>query len=184
MNPKQTFTVLPNKEQALSPWCKLVTHTITAPRFAGPQEFHALKPADYVTILAVTADGRIPLVRQYRPILERVTLELPGGLLDPGEDPEQTAVRELEEETGFVINGPVHFLGQLTPDTGRLENRMWAFFAASAVAPNESWQPSAEVEPVTLTKAELRAAIEKGEFDHALHIGLIGLAMMRGLFAF
>jgi ADP-ribose pyrophosphatase len=55
-----------------------------------------------VAIVALTDDGRICLVRQYRTALDRVTVEIPAGKLDPGEDPLDCARRELTEETGFV----------------------------------------------------------------------------------
>ena len=54
-----------------------------------------------VAIVALTDDGRICLVRQYRTALGRVTVEIPAGKLDPGEDPLDCAVRELQEETGM-----------------------------------------------------------------------------------
>ena len=54
-----------------------------------------------VALVALTDDGRVCLVRQYRTALDRVTVELPAGKLDPGEDPEHCARRELLEETGF-----------------------------------------------------------------------------------
>ena len=54
-----------------------------------------------VAIVALTDDGRICLVRQYRAALGRVTVEVPAGKLDPGEDPLECAHRELLEETGM-----------------------------------------------------------------------------------
>lgn len=54
-----------------------------------------------VAIVALTDDGRICLVRQYRTALGRVTVEVPAGKLDPGEDPLECAHRELLEETGM-----------------------------------------------------------------------------------
>ena len=63
--------------------------------------------ADSVAILALLRPGggapvETLLVRQYRPPMNAVTIELPAGLIDPGENPEQAALRELKEETGFV----------------------------------------------------------------------------------
>jgi ADP-ribose pyrophosphatase len=49
---------------------------------AAPEIYHGLEVADYVTVLAVTADGRVPLVRQFRPAVEKYTIELPGGLAE------------------------------------------------------------------------------------------------------
>ncbi len=72
-------------------------------------------------------------------------------------------------------------LGKLLPDTGRLENRFWCFFTRARAAP--AWTPEPGVERVLMTRAELREAILSGGFDHALHLGLIGLALMRGQFS-
>lgn len=55
-------------------------------------------------IVALTETGKIALVRQYRTALDRVTVELPAGKMDPGEDPEECARRELHEETGFIAH--------------------------------------------------------------------------------
>src|SRR5687767_5099472 len=91
---------------------------------ADPQPFYSLKLPDYVTIIASTTSGDIVLVRQYRPAVEAVTLELPSGLVDGKDGPEATARRELEEETGYRAAEMVH-LGTLYSDTGRLQNRLW-----------------------------------------------------------
>ena len=60
-----------------------------------------------VVVLAEVEDGRIPFVRQYRYPIEKDLLELPAGKIDPGEPPEVSARRELEEETGLTASGPV-----------------------------------------------------------------------------
>ncbi len=54
-----------------------------------------------VSIIPITADGKIVLVEQYRKALERTLIEIPAGKIDPGEEPAVTAIRELEEETGY-----------------------------------------------------------------------------------
>lgn len=61
-----------------------------------------------VAVCALTEDGRICLVRQYRTALDRVTVEIPAGKLDPGENPLHCAIRELEEETGYVAEKMAH----------------------------------------------------------------------------
>ena len=55
-------------------------------------------------VVALTSEGKIALVRQYRTALDRVTVEIPAGKLEPGEDPLAAAHRELEEETGFTAD--------------------------------------------------------------------------------
>ncbi|BDH61327.1 ADP-ribose diphosphatase [Lysinibacillus sp. PLM2] len=54
-----------------------------------------------VAIIAITDEGKLVLVEQYRKALERSIIEIPAGKLEKGEAPEQTARRELEEETGY-----------------------------------------------------------------------------------
>lgn len=171
------------REKIISPWVTLVTRTVSTPHFPAPRDFHSIKVADYVAVLAVTNDERVPLVRQYRPALDRFTLELPSGLVDAREEPDKTAIRELEEETGFRARETIHPLGCLAPDTGRLENRMWAF--ATHGVTRENWTPTEpEIEVVLLTKAEFRESILRGEFDHALHVAVVGLALIHGHFSF
>jgi ADP-ribose pyrophosphatase len=173
--------LLKTVRQQLSPWVTLVAKDV-ARGGAAAQTYHSLSQSDYVSVLALTPDGRVPLVRQYRPAVERVTLELPGGLLDSAEAPEQVAMRELVEEAGLHPAAAPILLGKLAPDTGRLENRFWSYFVRTAAPGN--WTPEADVERVLLRPVELRAAIDRGEFDHALHIAVLGLALMRGLFSF
>jgi ADP-ribose pyrophosphatase len=169
--------IVGEKRQTLSRWVTLVERTVEDAAGTA-QVFHSLSQADYVTVLALTPEGRIPLVRQFRPAVQRVSLELPGGLIDSAESAEAVAVRELQEEVGFAASGKPVLLGRLVPDTGRLENAFWCYFAKAAEQPG--WRPEPGVERVLFTPGELRSAILSGEFDHALHVALVGLAVMRG----
>ncbi|MEK5039310.1 NUDIX hydrolase [Sporosarcina sp. FSL K6-3457] len=60
-----------------------------------------IKHPGAVAVIPITAEGKLVLVEQYRKALERSLIEIPAGKIDPGEAPEITAVRELEEETGY-----------------------------------------------------------------------------------
>lgn len=60
-----------------------------------------IKHPGAVAIIAITAQGKLVLVEQYRKALERSIIEIPAGKIDPGEEPLTTALRELEEETGY-----------------------------------------------------------------------------------
>lgn len=164
----------------LSAWVSLVERDV---RFGGgesPNLFHSLRQADYISVLAVTADGKVPVVRQFRPALERETLELPGGLRDGDEAPAGAAMRELLEETGHVCPDGLVPLGELDPDTGRLENRLWCYFAPN-IRPAEGWTAEAGVQAGMMDLADLKQAIQDGRMNHALHIAIVGLAVLRGL---
>src|SRR3954468_23184851 len=71
----------------------------THPRIAGVKRFSLLECGDWVNVIPLTKDDRVILVRQFRPGTRQVCLEIPGGMVDPGEDPTTAAARELVEET-------------------------------------------------------------------------------------
>lgn len=138
------------------------------------QTYHAVGQADYLAIVAATPDGRIPIVRQYRPALESFTWELPAGLVDPGEEPAESCRRELMEETGYPAR-TIHPLGTAAACTGRLSNRVHSFFVATGerVA---AFEPEPGLTVKLVTPAELVGMIAAGEFVQQLHLGALMLA--------
>lgn len=162
-----------------TPWFDIIAKRIDD----QPLPHFTVKPADYVTIVATDPEGRFLLVRQFRPVVETETIELPGGLVEPAETPEMAARRELTEETGYEAD---HFeaLGTFTPDVGRLGNRLWCF-AASGVRP---LTPAPVLhDGITLlryTRDELVACLRDLRCDGALTFAVLMLAALRGRFAF
>ncbi len=153
----------------VTPYFKLIgKHLADA---AGSDPFYSLDLPDYVSIVAATAAGEIVLVRQFRPAVETITLELPAGLVDPGDTPEDAARRELLEETGLVADG-MTLVSCMRPDTGRLGNRMWVFFA-SGVESVASWIPEPGIDVVTVSPGEVARLVADGTFNHALHVAAL-----------
>lgn len=144
----------------------------------GEPPYYSLRIADYVGILAITTDQRILAVRQYRPAVERFTIEFPAGLVDDGETPLQTAGRELMEETGYEA-GALELLGEMATDTGRLTNRIWGCLATDARRV-EGYRAEDGMETLTYSLPELMNATAEGEFDHALHVAILMLAVAKG----
>ena len=157
-----------------TPWFEIVAKTMRE----GEAPFYSLRLPDYASVLAITEDERIVIVRQYRPAVERYTLELPSGLVDPGETPAETARRELLEETGYEA-GDVEVLGPMDPDTGRLGNRIWACVAKGVVRV-DGRTPEEGIEVFEWPVEELYRATSEGRFDHALHVAVILMAVLRG----
>ena len=71
-------------------------------RPVDPRTFTVLDGVDWINVIAVTKDQQIVLVKQFRHGIEALTLEIPGGAVDPGEAHQSAAVRELREETGYT----------------------------------------------------------------------------------
>src|SRR4030088_3118538 len=110
--------VIARKTVYETPWFTLVEKcTVGMTANAGAASFYAVQSLDYVTVVAMTALDEVVLVRQFRPVVEDYTIELPAGHVEIGQTPEEAARQELLEETGFVAE---HFelLGTLLPDTG------------------------------------------------------------------
>ena len=77
-------------------------------------------------LAAVTDEGKMVMVRQFRNPAQRVVFEVPAGKIDPGEDPEVTAVRELKEETGYTARN-VRFLTYFYPCVGYSEEKLYMY---------------------------------------------------------
>jgi ADP-ribose pyrophosphatase len=176
-----TIKIRRRRETRLSPWVTLVERELEDGRGESLGTFHSLAQADYVNVLAETRAGEIVLVEQFRSARETMTLELPGGLVEAGEEPASCALRELREETGYAAAEPPILLGKLIPDTGRLDNWCW-FYHARNVDPVADWQPEDGVRRRLLSKPDFITALRRGEFLHALHIAAVSLAMIEGRF--
>jgi ADP-ribose pyrophosphatase len=157
-----------------TPWFQVLAKTFKD----GEEPYYSLLLRDYASVLALTQEGRVLIVRQYRPAVDRYTLELPSGIIDPGETPAQSASRELLEETGYQA-GEVEVLGSMEPDTGRLGNRIWGF-VAHGVRKVEGAVPEEGIEVFTWSVEELVQATIDGRFDHALHVAFVWLAKLKG----
>lgn len=162
-----------------TPFCDFVAKTVRGEEMGEP--YYTVKVADYVAVLCLTPEQEIVLVKQYRPTVETQTLELPAGTVDPNESPENTARRELLEETGFVAKTLIP-LGWLYADTGRLDNRMWCYFAPEVKRADPPPPPEAGVEALVMSLATFQNEISAGNFRHALHLAVLSLAQSQGCF--
>ena len=98
MNLKWKFI---SEDSDLIGWRKVSARTYELPN-GKQKKFDINYYRNSACVLPITKEGDVVLVKQYRPGPVVVTLELPGGIIDPGEEPIESAARELVEETGFV----------------------------------------------------------------------------------
>lgn len=133
-----------------------------------------------VVLLPIAGDGRVILIRQFRASVDRELWEVPAGSLDPGETPEEAAVRECEEEIRLVPQ-KLERIGGLYPAPGFCDEEL-IFFRVSELEPPrpDSTRRPDEDEDIhvqLVTLAEARAMVERGEIvdlktAYALTLGL------------
>jgi len=161
------------------PWFEQIKKTVKYPGHSKNEIYYSLKPPDYVTALTRTSDGKFIVLRQYRPAVEDYTYELPSGHVDHGETPAQAIIRELREETGCEVK-KLKLLGELIPDTGRLENRLWAFYVNNIKIDNiPGPEENDGIEVHLVSHKELCRMINKGKLNHALDLSVITLAIFQ-----
>ncbi len=130
---------------------------------------------DWVNIIPVTLSNDVVLIRQFRFGIWENTLEIPGGMVDPGESPEDAAVRELEEETGFVP-GRVVPLGMVHPNPAIQTNRCYSFLALGCDRTGEQAQDAGEVIAVEcVPRARISKLLRDGIITHSLVVAAFGL---------
>lgn len=123
---------------------------------------------DWVNIIPLTVDDRVVMIRQFRFGIAATTLEVPGGMVEPGEDPQTAALRELEEETGYRADRAIA-LGKCHPNPAIQSNRCHSFLALGCRRvhhgkPDKGEEILVELHP----KASIPNLIRKGEITHSL----------------
>jgi ADP-ribose pyrophosphatase len=138
------------------------------PRGGGAHDFYVIEAPDWVNVIALTDDGQVVLIELYRHGTGEISLEIPGGMVDPGESPAEAAARELLEETGYEASEVV-LLGPARPNPAIQDNRIHSFFARGVVRRGEPKNDGTEQTRVRLVPVErIPALITGGKIDHAL----------------
>jgi ADP-ribose pyrophosphatase len=132
------------------------------------QDFIVINPPDWVNVIALTPDHRLVLVRQFRYGIDDFSLEIPGGIIDPGEDCLAAGARELREESGYV-GDPARLLGSVHPNPAMQSNRCHLVLVENARPVAElDWDPDEEFEIKTLPVDEVYALAYRGGITHAM----------------
>lgn len=144
-------------------------------RSARQAPFFVIDTADWVNVVARTADGRIVLVEQYRHGNGAVTVEIPGGIVDPGEDPVAAALRELSEETGYHLGpgGTARQIGVVDPNPAIQSNRCTTVLV-DGILPGPARPDEDEELAVRLVPQELLPdLVREGVITHALVVAAL-----------
>jgi 8-oxo-dGTP pyrophosphatase MutT (NUDIX family) len=138
------------------------------PRDGRAHDFYIIEATDWINIIPLTSDGQVVLIEQYRHGTGEISLEIPGGMVDPGESPASAATRELLEETGYEASEVV-FLGKTRPNPAIQDNWIHTFLARGVERRGEPKNDGTEQTIVRLVPLErISALIAGGEIDHSL----------------
>jgi len=166
----------------IKPWSRLDSETVytcrifslrkdrnRSPRDGREHDFFVLDSGDWVNIIPITANDEVVLIHQYRHGIDDITLEIPGGMVDPHDpSPLHAARREMQEETGYD-SADVVPLGTVHPNPAIQGNRLHTFLARNVELTGAvSFDSTEETEVVLVPLDGVDALIRQGVISHAL----------------
>ena len=132
--------------------------------------FYCIENPSWVNVIPITTSGEVVLIEQYRHGIEEITLEIPGGMVDDGEDAKLAANRELVEETGYVPRETI-FLGKSRPNPAIQDNWVYHYLAVDCEKTHEVEFDSTEhVVTKSVKLSDVSGLIANGEITHSLVI--------------
>jgi 8-oxo-dGTP pyrophosphatase MutT (NUDIX family) len=127
--------------------------------------------------VAITEQGEVLMVRQYRHPIEEAILEIPGGFVDENETPEQAVKRELKEETGYEFS-TIKKVGKIAANPGVLNNFTFLFLAQGGIKTGEQTLDTNElIEIEKISLQELKTLFLENKMLQSLHANCIFYAL-------
>lgn len=143
---------------------------------SGPEKagtFYILDAPEWINVIALTPERKIILVEQFRFGIEKCTLEIPSGMVDPGETPIESAKRELAEETGYTAAKWTK-LGEVSSNPAIMTNFTHLYLAEECIKSEE--QNTGEHEDIlvhTMPLDEFLDLVKSGDIHHAIVLSAV-----------
>jgi ADP-ribose pyrophosphatase len=143
--------------------------TDVSPYTEKEHRFVFIDSLNWVNLVPITEQNEIVMIRQYRHGSQRVTLEIPGGMVDSGEEPSKAAARECHEETGYVVK-TLYSLGELNPNPALFNNSLHTFYGrvSTGYRPKVHLSETEKTEVELIAVDRLKPLMLDSTIDHAL----------------
>ena len=146
----------------------LRTDRAVSPRTGQDHDFYILESAPWVNIIPITPEEKVVFIRQYRHGIQDTTLEVPGGLVEPFDDPKSAALRELREETGYA-GRDIHFLGKVHPNPAIQDNECHSFVVWNVEQTAlQDLDAKEDIETILYPLSSVPQMIHSGQITHSL----------------
>lgn len=141
--------------------------------------FSIVEAPDWINVIALTDKKEIVLVEQYRYGIEEPTLELPGGMVDPGENPKETSIRELKEETGYA-GSEVFNLGKVSSNPAILTNYTHIYLIKGCKrVSDQKLDGNERINVHVMPLQEFLDLVADGEVHHSLVVAAVAKYLLR-----
>ena len=141
--------------------------------------FYVNEYPEWVNAFALTEDGKVVMVKQYRHGIGEISFELPGGVAEEGETMEEAAKRELLEETGYEFDS-WEYLGKICANPSTTNNYMHMFLAKSGrKTSKQSLDEHEELEVHLMDLEEVKKIVRENKMVQSLHVNCFFYAMQK-----
>ena len=161
------------------PWLTIRQDKCEMPNGNVIPAFYVNEYPDWVNVFGLTNEGQVVMVKQYRYGIDSVEMELPGGVIEEGESPEQGARRETLEETGYVFKD-YQYLGKVCANPSTTNNFTHFFLATGGEKVAEpELDHSEEIDVLLLAIDDVKSLVKENKLMQSLHVNGITYALMR-----
>lgn len=160
-------------------WATLRVDTCELQNGTVKDDYYVLEYPNWVNAIALTAENKMILVRQYRHAADIVSLEIPGGVIDGDELPEDAIRRELLEETGYSFKS-AELIATLYPNPATANNVTYTYLLKEGTKTHEQHLDEHEILNVEeYTIAEVKQLLTDNKIDQALHCAALFYGLMK-----